>query len=138
MALLTYPKDSNERLSTHFMLREFDCPCQVCVETILDSALISKLEALRAQTGPLRINSGYRCSNYQTELRLRGYETATGVSQHTEGRAADVMSEDSRFSGVALESFARTAGFMAVGVGGTWVHVDLRDDKERRWEYTKR
>lgn len=139
MAILRFNKDVLTKLSLHFSVPEFPCPCPQCTETKIDSDLIDKLEALRSQTGPLRIDAGggYRCSHYQTELRLRGYETAVGVSQHELGRAADVKSEDSRFTGAELENMARKAGFMAVGVGKDWIHVDLRSDKERRWVYAR-
>lgn len=134
----TYSKESNERISDHFRIGEFVCPCTNCKETKIDSDLVDKLEALRKKIGkPLKINSGYRCENYQNELRLRGYETAVGVSQHTEGRAADVMSEDSRLSGTSLEALARSVGFTSIGVGHSWIHCDLRAGY-RRWEYSKR
>lgn len=136
MAVNTYQKGSNAILSTHFKSSEFDCKCPQCTETKIDSDLITLLEKIRENTGPLKITSGYRCSHYQTELRLRGYETAVGVSQHELGRAADVTGEDTEYSGAQLEQLARNAGFKAVGVGRSWVHVDLRNEKERRWTYS--
>ncbi len=137
MAILTYPKDSNAKLSDHFSLSEFRCPCSQCTSIILESDLVTKLEAIRIKLAkPLRINSGYRCRNYQTELRLKGYETSIGPSQHELGRAADIMSEP--VVGVDLEKVARACGIRAVGVGSNWVHIDLRNDKDRRWEYVRR
>lgn len=139
MAVLKYKKGQNGILSPHFTMSEFDCPCTNCTDTEVDTALIDKLELFRNGVGiPVKINSGYRCANYQNDLRLRGYETAIGVSQHELGRAADVMREDAQSSGIELEAIARSCGFKAVGVGHNWIHVDLRDDKERRWEYTKK
>jgi uncharacterized protein YcbK (DUF882 family) len=138
MADKVYKKGENVTLSPHFKLNEFQCPCSECATVEVDPDLIITLEALRSKVNhPLRINSGYRCQNYQNELRLRGYETSLGISQHTLGRAADVMSEDSRLSGVALETLARQCGFTSVGVGHNWIHVDLRPGY-RRWEYVKR
>jgi uncharacterized protein YcbK (DUF882 family) len=138
VAVKSYPKMSQENLSDHFKVPEFSCPCTSCTETIIDSYLIVKLEALRLLLQvPIRINSGYRCANYQAELRLRGYETAIGLSQHQLGRAADIMASEGDISGGVLETLSRQAGFRAVGVGNVWVHVDLRDDKDRRWTYTR-
>jgi uncharacterized protein YcbK (DUF882 family) len=139
MAILVFKKGENAILSDHFNSTEFDCPCDsIDCTTQIDSDLIPKLEALRESVqAPLRINSGYRCQRYQDELRARGYETSLGPSTHSEGRAADVMSEDSRLSGAALEPLARQVGFRSVGVGHSWIHVDLRDDKDRHWEYTR-
>lgn len=137
MAVLQYQKKEGRKLSEHFTSSEFDCPCDKCVLTLIDLSLIERLESLRTLlSAPIRINSGYRCANYQTELKARGYETAVGVSQHQLGKASDIMSEP--LTGVALEKAARQVGFRAVGVGGTWIHVDLRDDKDRRWEYSQR
>ncbi len=135
--LLTYPKGSNDRLSTHFAVSEFACPCPQCTETKIDSDLIDKLQAFRHKAGPLRVNSGYRCPAYQDELRARGYETSAGPSQHTLGRAADVMRADEGSIGLDLEACARASGFSSVGVGHSWVHVDLRPGY-RRWEYVRR
>lgn len=136
---MTYKKGSKDALGVYFTAREFDCPCQKCTETIIDPELVNRLESMRVSIGkPLRINSGYRCSNYQTELRLRGYETSTGPSQHELGRAVDVMRADSQSIGLELEKEARKAGFKAVGVGSSWIHCDLRDDVVRRWEYKSR
>lgn len=137
MATTRYKKGSNAQLSTHFNLREFDCKCTHCQETLIDPELINKLEVLRTNLGekPIRINSGYRCHAYQNELRLRGYETASRTSEHELGRAADVAETSHGIPGGTLEKAARLAGFKAVGVGGYWIHVDLREDKERRWTY---
>lgn len=38
-------------------------------------------------------------------------------------------------TGLELEKAARAVGFKAVGIGHNWVHLDIRMDKERRWEY---
>ena len=133
-----YPKDSAEKLNDYFSVSEFKCPCSSCDSVHIDSELVDKLTAMRVGLGgPLRVNSGYRCQNYQDELRLRGYETSVGISQHQLGRAADIMDSKEILTGVQLERDAREAGFMAVGVGGTWCHVDLRSDKIRRWEYKR-
>ncbi len=130
-----YPKDDTTQLSPHFNVSEFRCPCSSCTETLVDSDLITKLEKMREKTGKLGITSGYRCEAYQSELRLRGFETAKGTSQHTLGKACDIT--NGVMSGAELESLAREAGFEAVGVGRTWVHVDLRAGP-LRWFYAKR
>lgn len=138
MAVKTYPKKSGVRLSDHFTSSEFDCPCSNCDETQIADELLQKLGRMREKLGePLRINSGYRCRAYQSELKARGYETAAGVSQHELGNAADIMASDSETPGTVLEVLAQNAGFKAIGVGHAWIHVDLRDDKNRRWTYTR-
>lgn len=135
--LIKYNNASNGemKISEHFKVKEFFCKCKECSETLIDSELILRLERMRALTGPLSITSGYRCQAYQDALRKAGFETATGVSQHTLGRAADVL--NGVMLGAELEDCARKAGFEAVGVGRTWVHVDLRPGP-KRWFYSKR
>lgn len=140
MSVQTYPKKSGVKLSDHFICSEFDCPCDFCSYTLVDALLLVRLARVRESLGaPLRINSGYRCHQYQEALRLRGYETASGLSQHELGRAVDVMlAGDREATGAEIEKAARKAGFLAVGVGHNWCHLDMRDDKERRWVYVKR
>jgi len=132
---MIYTKGKSIQLSTHFLSKEFDCPCTDCKETKIEGLLVSQLEAMRTILGSkLQITSGFRCEDYQNQLKLRGYETATGISQHTLGNAADVTNGVS--TGLELEEAARRAGFLAVGVGKHWVHVDLRNDKTRSWKYS--
>ena len=71
------------RLTEHFMLSEFQCPC--CKTVKLEPELLEKLEKLRLQWGVLRLTSGYRCERHNTQVG--------GVihSLHKEGRAADVV-----------------------------------------------
>jgi uncharacterized protein YcbK (DUF882 family) len=134
--LNSYDKSKPVKLSDHFSSDEFDCPCSSCDKTLIDSNLIARLEVLRKIIGAaIVIDSGYRCQYYQDQLKARGYETATGVSQHTLGLAADIRS-DSR-SGADLTVFAAEAGFMAIGTGKWWIHIDCRSDKERRWDYAR-
>lgn len=138
MALLTFPKGSRDKLSPHFIAREFDCSCSSpqCTTTEIDQTLVDLLETMRSFIkAPLRISSGYRCKHKQAELRLAGYETSVGQSTHELGRAADVTGASTGLTGKTLEQAARKAGFRAVGVGNLFVHVDLRDDKDRRWTY---
>lgn len=137
MPVFSYDKQAGRQISDHFHSSELNCPCDVCRVTLVDTELVLRLEKLREGLGTtLTITSGYRCHNYQNELKLRGYEVASGTSQHELGKAADVTNGVAL--GIELEDEARKAGFLAVGVGKNWVHVDVRLDKERRWVYVKR
>lgn len=132
---MIFPKNDPSILTAHFKAREFDCPCDDCKETELDLNLVYKLEDLRQLLkSPIKVTSGYRCANYQKQLQMRGYETAQ-KSQHLLGRAADISNGVT--PGYELEDLARQVGFKAVGVGKTFIHVDLRDDKVRRWTYAR-
>lgn len=132
----SYPKGSEVQVGKYFKARDFDCPCDYCGDTYVDPELVAKLDAMRDLRGrPLFVHhgGGYRCDRYQQDLKARGYQTAVGLSTHQVGRAADVSDESS--TGQTLEELARKAGFRAVGVGLKWIHVDCRDDKDRRWTY---
>lgn len=136
MTVGRYPKGSEKPAGEHFKAYEFDCPCEHCYYTLIDEILVSFLDALRRIVDtPIKITSGYRCDRYQYNLSLRGYETAKGISTHQVGKAADIQVKG--YSGVALESPARSAGFRAVGVGSNFVHVDTRGDKDRAWTYRR-
>jgi uncharacterized protein YcbK (DUF882 family) len=79
------------------------------------------------------ILSAYRCKEQQEKLRSEGKQTAKGVSQHELGRAVDLMSNGKTTE--ELVEAAVKAGFKSIGLARGWIHVDLRDDKDRRWNY---
>lgn len=136
MALLQYQKNKGRQISDNFHSSEFNCSCDQCSITIVDSSLVEKLELLRSSLGSsLSIHSGYRCAHKQQQLRIQGYDTAVGTSSHERGQAADVGNGVT--PGHELEDLARKAGFRAVGTAPTWIHVDTRDDKDRKWSYKK-
>lgn len=121
------------QLSAHFTSTEFTCHCNQCTDQMVDSLLIHNLENMRASVGAIQVTSGYRCQAYQLELAANGHETAKGVSQHQLGRAADIRP----YKLGIMPEFEQTAArfFKAIGVAETWLHVDLRADKVRRWTY---
>ena len=131
-------KGLNQKLSEHFSSNEFDCPCDLCADTNIDEDLFTKLEAMRQSLAcSLRIHpgGGYRCDQYQFSLTKRGFETSKGISQHQLGKAADIST--GLHSGEELEKHAKKAGFRAIGVSANWIHVDVRNDKDRFWYYKK-
>lgn len=133
----TYPKGSDILVSKYFHAREFDCPCTnpECTETHIDDVMLSQADAMRDELGcPVIITSGNRCKAYQADLKARGFETAAGPSQHEEFHAFDCRT--GKHTGDQLEQVARRHGFFAVGVGKTFVHCDMRNDKMRRWVYS--
>ncbi len=139
MAIMRFKKGDKLWLSQSFKATEFDCKCDSpdCTDTVIDSDLIGLLQVLRqAIRLPITIHEGYRCHAYQKHLKEAGWETSIGVSQHELGRAVDIIA--SGMSGPKLEIAARAVGVQAVGVAATWIHMDLRIGKERRWFYTKR
>lgn len=121
---------SKEQISKHFHGDEFACPC--CGVIKIDLHLIDALEILRESINcPLRILSGYRCDKHN---RAVGGELN---SQHTLGRAADVLSPAR-----SLEDFYKyccsVIGFNGIGVypsdgfqHSSFLHLDVRDTYAR-------
>jgi hypothetical protein len=71
------------RVSLHFSLREFECPC--CHRVRIHPLLVLRLEELRGVWGrPLLLTSGYRCDSHNS--RVGGVPK----SDHRLGLAADV------------------------------------------------
>lgn len=121
-------------LSKYFFMQEFACPCSRPHTDKIAMSLINKLDEIRQEVGsPIRITSGYRCSDYQQDLRDRNYETSTGPSSHENGEAFDGQPiKPDKFDSFKKACEAR---FEAIGVAKTWLHCDLRTGAIRRWYY---
>lgn len=133
--MTAYHKGVRTKLSAHFDSTEFDCRCKFpdCRTTQVDPELIRMLEGLRASVQmPLEITSGYRCAAYQTQLRGSGHEAAT-VSQHCYGKAADVRVKG--LTSAVLQDHAIMVGFQAIGFARSFIHLDTRRGRIRRWQY---
>lgn len=131
-----FEKGNGVQLSAHFRSNEFDCHCKYleCTKTLVNTDLIEQLEKVRTLLDcSLLVVSGFRCGQYQLDLKSHGFETAVNVSQHELGNAADFLS--GAHDGVTLAKAAKTAGFQAIGVAKKWIHVDLRVGTMRNWNY---
>ena len=106
----------------HFKISEFKC--KHCGKVKLDINLLVKLEELRKKTGPLVINSGYRCPTHNRNVG------GAPNSQHVKGTAADVRG--TRMSANNVYAHANKI-FNNGGVGryNTFTHVDVRNGKAR-------
>lgn len=125
----------NFKLSKHFNSSEFEDGVSSYV--LIDFNLIHVLEKMRVELNcPIQITSAFRGEAKQAALKAQGYETASGISTHQVGSAVDIST--GIHSGEELEKIARKHGIRAVGVASTWIHIDMRMDKDRRWEYLKR
>lgn len=120
-------------VSPFFNTKEFACHCG-CVMQKIAVVLVHRLTQARIDLGaPIKITSGYRCHARQAALKAQGYETAAGVSQHELGNAADLQTSNM----ADLLISVKNSGFKAIGLSSRFIHVDIRDDKERRWSYAK-
>lgn len=121
-------KQWDEKLSDHFSLREFRCPCELtsCTVTKVDLSLIELLEIIRLALGiPLKITSGYRCPEHNASI-----DKSAPKSQHIEGKAADVLIPDHKH--YLVEAMVGDKG--GFGRYDDRVHVDTRGSKAR-WDF---
>lgn len=123
----TWQKGLDYPLTSHFTTREFTCHCQYseCVEQKLSIDLLLGIELLRHELGsPITITSGYRCKPYNAKV------SAVQNGQHPYGNAADLSATFLKTLTLLADKY-----FMAIGSANSFVHVDTRDDKIRRWTY---
>ena len=128
MAIKTYAKGSNTKLSTNFNSSEFDCHGSgCCSSTLVDDKLVTYLQQIREHFGkPVNISSGYRCATHNKNI---GGATK---SRHSKGQAADIY-----ISGVTpaeIAKYAESIGILGIGLyetssDGFFVHVDTRETK---------
>lgn len=124
-------RGDNFSVSSTFVSKQFDCRCNLrsCKSTELDPTLPEALEKLIELAGPIRINSAYRCPEWNR--RVGG----TGGSYHLLGKAADIQSD--KYTGKELANFAMMVEEFeqgGIGVSENWIHVDVRGFKSR-WAY---
>ena len=134
---MKFKKWSKQQLTPFFHSVEFRCRCTLptCEDTEVDIELLNRLDEMRKiLKQSIIILSAYRCKEHQENIRGQGIKTAVGVSQHELGKAVDIMSNGK--TAEDLEEAAKEAGFKSIGIAKGWIHVDLRDDKERRWKYS--
>lgn len=132
-------KGQSGNINEFFSYKEFECHCRYpeCKEQRISSNLINRLTTIRKETGqPLIITSAYRCSRHQESLRKMNVATvvAQKTSQHELGKAADIVPKDRKNVRTKFLDIV-SKQFKTIGLSDRFLHVDLRDDKERRWEY---
>jgi len=106
-------------LSENFSRWEFACNCG-CGYNTVDSELLEMLEEIRHHFGkPIKINSGCRCPSYNA--RIGGSE----FSQHTKGRAADIVI-DGVSPEIVQEYIDTEIAPGGLGKYETFTHIDSR------------
>lgn len=131
---MEYKKGQEVQLSKCFKSTEFDCPCNNpgCAITLVDPLLVRGLEEIRTLSGPLKINSGFRCLSHN--IKIDGKEK----SKHLTGHAADISSK--KLSGPELARIANEIECFkrgGMGIAEHWIHVDIRECRAR-WTYPTR
>ena len=115
----------------YFNYEEFDSPDIQGSGQLMSNELISMLDVARKKYGKsMVINSGYRTAKHNEKV---GGKPA---SSHTKGLAVDIACTNStdRF---LLEGILREVGFTRIGIGSTFIHVDIDKEKAQKvlWTY---
>lgn len=131
-------KGDRGSLSPHFFMQEFVCHCTYpeCVEQRISEDLIERLDVSRDHYGDaILVTNGYRCKRHQKDLTSDPNVETVKNSQHVLGNAVDI--EPVTKLHMAIFPLTLNMYFKAIGTGLRGFHVDTRDDKMRRWTYSK-
>lgn len=150
-------KGEKEYFNQYFRTNEFECKCKFedCKEQRIAKELIDRLLWLRHAThGAIGITSAFRCAKKQQAIRdeadagkkenarrvaaglpplpLKVTVVATSKSTHELGNAVDAFSTK-----LPIPQFLKLCEqkFRSIGLAHSFLHLDLRDDKIRRWQY---
>ena len=111
----------------NFSYDEFDSPLQEGSGQLVSDELISLLDHARDLAGvPFKITSGYRVEADIYRLKKAGYKVSS-KSSHLKGLAADIACDNSTRYNI-LDSLMKV-GFNRIGIGSTFIHVDIDPDK---------
>ncbi len=113
-----------------FTAKEFDC--RHCGRNDMQAKFMDRLQELRTQyQKPMRITSGYRCTEHPIEAK----KSAPGP--HTTGLACDVAVEGAeahRLLGLVMAMEFQGVGVQQKG-SGRFLHIDLVAGLGRLWSY---
>jgi len=115
----------------YFPSHEFDSPDQPGSGKLMNKVLVEMLNEVREKFGKaIIINSGYRTVEHNKKVGGKS------DSSHLKRLAVDIVCSNSvdRFK---LYDILREVGFKRIGVGKTFIHVDIDKDKspEVFWVY---
>ncbi len=113
-------------ISEHFNRNEFACKCG-CGFATVDVELIQVLEDLRQHYGPVRVNSGCRCSSHNKSVG------GSSDSEHMRGTASDITVDGYSPAKVQQYLLAKYPSKYGIGIYTTRTHIDVRSIKAR-WQ----
>lgn len=114
-------KDGEIQLSDHFKVKEFACK-DGSDEIKISDKLITALETIRNYFNKsVTISSGYRTSSYNKKVG------GTSNSQHTKGKAADIIVKDIPCEYVQNYVYSELQD-ISVGFYKTFTHIDVRNN----------
>ncbi len=120
-------------LKSHFLPVEL--ACTHCGKGTLTPGTLERLERARvAADMPMKVNSGFRCPVHNAQLEEAGL--AEPNSAHMTGNAVDIAVHNSIERYKFLSAFVE-AGFVRIGIGKTFLHVDDDEKKPQNciWVY---
>ena len=115
----------------YFNYEEFDSPDIQGSGQLMSNEIISMLDVVRKKYGKaIDINSGFRTPKHNAEVGGKV------TSSHLKGLAVDISCTNStdRFK---LEGILKEVGFTRIGMGSTFIHVDIDKEKTQKvlWTY---
>ncbi len=106
---------------TDFRVREFRCKDGSDAVKV-DAGLVRILQKIRDYFGkPVVVNSAYRTETYNAKVN------GAAGSRHLYGMAADIRIEG--VTPLTAAAYAESIGVKGIGMYGSFVHVDTRDEK---------
>lgn len=119
----------------NFSEDEFKCRC--CGVARMDPDFLSNLQAIRDQVGPMQINSGYRCSQYNARISSTG-----NFGPHTTGKAADISCSGQKAHAIMVSAIALGMTGFGVKQNGPhesrFIHLDTLTEGSRPWVWSYR
>ena len=115
----------------YFKLSEFDSPDEKGSGEMMEPIVLEALDIARDLYGhPMKINSGFRTIKHNKAVG------GSPKSSHLLGWAVDIHVPNSQRRFMMIEALL-DAGFNRIGIGRTFIHVDLDPEKPSNtiWVY---
>lgn len=124
MAVKTYKKGADTKLSENFRVYEFSCNGSgCCTETMIDDQLVKYLQMIRDHfKAKVTLACGHRCEKHNAEV-----PNAATKSRHIYGMAADIHVDG--VEPIEVARYAESIGVKGIGLYDTFVHIDTRTEK---------
>lgn len=124
MSVKKFKRGEDIQLSKNFHLKEAECKCGKCEETLVNMNHVTKLQQLREDlNSSINISSWYRCPDHNKAV---GGEKN---SMHMKGHATDIVVEGM----TPLEVQDACESFDGLGRYDSFTHIDSRGYKAR-WD----